>query len=262
MRPDGDASSLASVETALFSLITGHGAPATVPDASALVLGDARASADERLHVYTHMYQARLVEALEAQFTRLARRLGCGGFDAVVARYVTDHPSRNPSLRLLGQHLPAWLDRNPAGDGLADLARLEWARADVFDDVDEPVLTMDAVRALPPENIGALPLRLIAAHRLVTVDAGAIELWDAADDAAPTDFAAQGPTSALIWRQGVAVYHRAVDAAERAVLAQVAVGTSFGALCESLAETLPAEEAIQRAFAWLSTWLADELLAS
>ena len=100
---------LAAVERALFSLITGHGASALAPDVSMLVEGDARAGAAERLQVYAHMYQARLVEALEAQYPRLARRLGGEVFAGVVAAYTADHPSRHPSLRLLGQVLPTWL---------------------------------------------------------------------------------------------------------------------------------------------------------
>ena len=66
----------------------------------------------------------------------------------------------------------------------------------------------------------------------------------------------------LVWRKDVTVYHRPVDEAERTALGRAAEGTTFGALCEALAATLPPEEAITRAFAWLSTWLADELLVA
>jgi hypothetical protein len=254
----GSAASLAATQSALFSLITGHGARAIAPEAATLVAGDARASAAERVHVYAHMYRARLVEALEAQYPRVASRLGCDAFAALAADYTDAHPSRHPSLRFLGQHLAAWLDANPDGADLAALARLEWARADVFDERDEPLLDLEAVRAWPPEQLGALPIRVAAASRLIELEAGALALWDEPEGEA----SASGRTSVLVWRKEVTVYHRAVEPAERDALARAAEGTTFGALCEALAAALPAEEAIQRAFAWLSTWLADGLLVA
>jgi hypothetical protein len=257
MRREGPRD-LRAVQGALFALITGHGAPGGTPDVETLIVGNARAGARERLQVYAHMYQARLVEALEAQFPRLARRLGGEAFAAVVSAYAADHPSHHPSLRFLGRDLPGWLARAGVAQGLADLACLEWVRADVFDERDEPLLTLDAVRARPTEALAALPLRAVAASRLIEVDAGALALWDEPEAGA----APRGRTAVLVWRKDVAVYHRPVDEAERAALGRAAEGTSFGALCETLAATLPAEEAIGRAFAWLSTWLADEMLVA
>jgi hypothetical protein len=255
---NGAAARLAATQSALFSLITGHGARAIAPEAATLVAGDGRASAEERVHVYAHMYRARLVEALEAQYPRVARRLGCEGFAALVADYTDAHPSRHPSLRFLGQHLAAWLEEGTDGLGLAELARLEWARADVFDERDEPLLDLEAVRAWPPEALGSLPLRVAPASRLLELDAGALALWDDPEG----ELAACGRTAVLVWRKEVTVYHRSVEPAERDALARAADGTTFGALCEALAAALPAEEAIQRAFAWLSTWLADGLLVA
>jgi hypothetical protein len=258
---------LRASETALLSLITGrgHGDAAPVADAAALVRGDPRADAATRLGIYRRMYGARLAEALEAQFPRLARLLGHDDFHALAGAYAADEPSRHPSLRWLGERLPDWLARRRAeAPWLADLARLEWARSDVFDAPDEPVLAADAVRALPPDAFPALPLALVAAHRLVTVEHGAGRLWDAADgDAAVHGAGVRGAgETLLVWRQGTAVFHRAVDGAERAALALVAAGTTFGALCDAALGGLPVEEAAGAAFAWLTTWLADGLLAA
>jgi hypothetical protein len=260
VRPD-----LRATETALLSLITGHGEPAPALDAAALVRGDARADAATRLGVYQRMYGARLAEALEAQFPRLARLLGHDGLQALAGAYAAEEPSRQPSLRWLGERLPDWLARRRTeAPWLAGLARLEWARSDVFDAPDEPVLAADVVGALPPDAFATLPLALVAAHRLITVGHAASRLWDAADDDA-TDGGGggHGPgETLLVWRQGTAVFHRAVDAAEHEALALVAAGTTFGALCDAALGRLPVEEATGTAFAWLTTWLADGLLAA
>jgi hypothetical protein len=273
----------------LLRLIAGHprdGAPA--PTAEALVVGDARASAAERVHVYAHMYRSRIAEALESQFPRLARRLGAEAFAALTDAYLVDCPSRHPSLRFIGEKLPAWLagragadaahgdaaHGDAAGDGwLAELARLEWARTDVFDAEDEPVLSIDDLRAHPPELFAELPLRSIAAHRLIAGGRAAAAAWTAvgaATDGSASDVdgggGARPPAPAgdtlLVWRQGTAVFHRAVDADEAGALADLARGTRFGAVCDRLAATLPADAAAARAFAWLSTWTADQLLVA
>jgi hypothetical protein len=277
-----DAETLRATYAGLLALVTGRsptGAPA--PAADALVMGDARADAHARVHVYQHMYHARMVEALESQFPRLARWLGADAFADLTAAYVADEPSRHPSLRFLGARLPEWLERRDGHDhhpALADLARLEWARTDVFDAADEAPLAIDVLRAWPAERFAELPLRLVGAHRRLTLAYPVTALWDAigpagqppGDDleriAAATRTAR--PESALVWRQGVSVFHRATDTAERAALDSMdatspAGGTSFGLLCEALGRERPSdEEAAAQAFAWLSTWSADELLAA
>jgi len=264
----------------LAHITTGHGGGATpITDATALVIGDTRASALERIHVYQHMYRARIVEALEAQFPRLARWLGAEAFANLAAAYIADEPSRHPSLRFLGRRFPDWLAAHPLAearpDALAALARLEWAREDVFDAVDESTLTLDAIRGWPPDQFAELPLRLVAAHRRVRLAQPVTALWDAigpaarAVDASVLDAIAEASAaragdgeSLLVWRQGIAVFHRTTDAAESAALDAIAAGTTFGAVCEMLSCASPEDEAVAQSFAWLSAWATDELLVA
>jgi hypothetical protein len=271
MRPERvSRPSLASVQAALLSRITGQALGVAACDAASLVRGDARASAEERLAVYSFMYGSRLVEALESQFPRLARLLGGEAFADLTADYVADRPSRHPSLRELGRALPVWLaTRRPDAPSLAALARLEWARADVYDLSDEAVMTLDALHAFPPERFGELPLTLIAAHRFVAVDSGTEALWDGLAPNAgeppsvlPASREAGPGATLLVWRQEIAVYHRAVDPEERAALALVSAGSRFGVICDALSAALGDEAAAARAFAWLSSWIADGLLAA
>ncbi len=281
---------LRATHEGLLALITGRsptGVPA--PAAAALVLGDARADAPARVHVYQHMYRSRMIEALESQFPRLARWLGADDFADLTAAYTADEPSRHPSLRFLGARFPDWLarrsdrngsdgddhhDQSPASHpALADLARLEWARVDVFDAADEAPLAIGVLRAWPADRFAELPLRLVGAHRLLALAHPVAALWDAIGPAgqapgkdleqAAEDARALRPESLLVWREGVSVFHRATDAAERAALDAMddtTGGTTFGLLCETLGQQRPAEEAAAQAFAWLSTWSADELL--
>jgi hypothetical protein len=289
MPPEAGAppEALRAVYDALLAQITaghggggGDGSTAPLPDAAELVIGDTRASSAERIHVYQHMYRARIVEALEGQFPRLARWLGAEAFAELAAAYIADEPSRHPSLRFLGRRFPDWLathapTNNARHGALADLASFEWAREDVFDALDEPTLTIDAVRAWPADGFAEIPLRLVAAHRRVRLARPVAALWDAIGAAAREvdtnviDAVAEATAaretegeSLLVWRQGISVFHRATDAAESAALERIAAGTTFGAVCEQLSRDASEDEAIAQAFAWLSTWATDELLAA
>jgi len=274
-------------QTALLAMITEPASHPFTPAADTLVVSDARASADERVQVYAYMYRARLAEALASQFPRLARLLGAEAFAELTFAYVTDHPSRNPSLRLIGAALPEWLEQR-RGAALSDLARLEWARSDVFDAADEPVLTVDALRAWPLDAFMRLPIKLTQAHRIVTVDFAIAACWeeigavadggepaDEGDDSGACAHEHAGPLgiqiasaaqaageSLLVWRQGAAVYHRVLADDERAVLELAAAGTTFGAICDALPGWRPAQEASAQAFAWLWSWTTAELLVA
>jgi len=257
--------SLAETQAALLALITGRGVGPRTPTAAALVVGDDRADADLRLHVYAHMYQSRMIEAMESQFPRLARHIGGDDFAELVAAYVEAEPSRHPSLRFVGRHLSDWLERVlPQSPWLADLARLEWARADVFDREDQPTRTLDALRTVPPEAFADLSLKVIDAHRIVIADFALADFWNAIGDGTsqerPARATERGGEALLVWRQGTAVYHRAITDDELTALEHLRDGTTFGRLCDSVLGNQSPERASALAFGWLSTWVTDGLL--
>jgi putative DNA-binding protein len=223
------------------------------------IAGDDRMDARGRLGIYADMYRLRLAAALAATVPQTAAALGEAGFAALAAAYFDAHPSRSPSLRNAGAQLAAFMSRR--GDGwLADLARLEWGRYDVFDAVDEPILDEATARARGPEGIAELQVRLVRAHAVIEVEHAIEPAWRALMDGAPAGVPERSPRSLLVWREGSTVYHRAVDAVERAALGAAAAGLSFGALCERLADLLPPAEAAQRTGALLLRWLRDQLL--
>jgi hypothetical protein len=262
---------LAETQDALASLISGPAMGSAPAAPFAFIVSDQRASAPERLAVYAFMYRARLVEALASQFPRLAKQVGAEAFAELVSAYVDEHPSTHPSLRFLGASFADWLTRRHPRLGLEDLARLEWARSDIFDAADEPVLDVEAIRAWPQERFAELPVRLIAAHRQLVLAGGTVAAWQSIGDDASLDdqtvdgdaLAASRTESVLVWRQGVSVFHRVVGGAEREALLLAAAGTTLGHICECAGAQadIVLQAAIRQAFAWLWGWANDQLLA-
>ncbi|MEZ5354000.1 MAG: DNA-binding domain-containing protein, partial [Bryobacteraceae bacterium] len=132
----------------------------------------------QRLDIYRDMYEARLIEALRADYPLLAQALGGELFEDLLHLYLREHPSRSYTLNRLGDHLPGFLpdvEGLPNPDFLHDLARYELATTLVFD--EEQVPPLDAARfaevptdAWPEARLITVPaLRLLAlqypAHR-------------------------------------------------------------------------------------------------
>jgi len=248
---------LRELEERFFAALTrAHGTPL---DAGlvAWVRGDGALGAAERVEIYGRMYCGRLIAALAEDFPQVATALGPARFDAVAHRYLARHPSTHPSLRHAGGAFPVFLAELPADavpPGVADLARLEWARVAVFDAPDERPLTLARLRAQPAERWPDLRLRPIAALRVL--EAGyPVHAWP--EEGTP----ARAATVLRVWRKGFVAYTAAMDALEATALGSVRAGCSFAATCEALARLVPAERAAADAAGLVLRWVEDELLA-
>ncbi|HEY7376372.1 MAG TPA: DNA-binding domain-containing protein, partial [Polyangia bacterium] len=119
----------------------------------AMIAGDARLPAVDRLDVYATMYFVRLHDVLRDEFPRTAAVLGGEAFHGLVTDYLVACPPNRPSLREAGARLPDFLARHAlagARPWLAELARLERARTEVFDGPDARPLALDDLRGVAP----------------------------------------------------------------------------------------------------------------
>jgi hypothetical protein len=234
-----------------------------------VIVGDDLLGAVGRVGIYANMYFLRLQDALREAFPKLRAALGDEGFSGLCADYLEAHPSRHPSLRFLGDRLAAFL----AGPGVArprcpplpvwaaDLAALEWARYDLFDAADVPLLRLVDLQVMPPEAFATLPLHLAPGSRLLAVGHAVEQVWRTLhqQQQQPADIPARSG-HLLLWRQDTFVYHRRIDEREAALLNDVCSGTQFGPLCERIATEAP--DPAQAAFRLLARWARDGLLAA
>jgi hypothetical protein len=221
-------------------------------DLSFLVHPDLRLGAVERLDIYADMYFYRLRDCLAEDFPKVAARIGAAHFHNLATDYLLAHPSRHFSLRELGRALPGFLPTHSlerSFPALADLARLEWARLDVFDDADSAPLTRQRLLAEGASAPETFALRLIPSARLLRLDACVLAHWKG-------DAAEPGETTGVrVWRKGFGVHHRSTAADEEECLQSMA---SEGATLAQLGGMLGDA---QRFASLLELWARDGLLA-
>jgi hypothetical protein len=241
-------------------------------DLSFLVPPTDRLGSAEQLDIYADMYFHRLHDCLAEDFPVLVSRMGDARFHNLVTDYLLAHPSSHFSLRELGRALPGFLEGHPMErefPALADLARLEWARADVFDEADGAPLSREELLELGASKPEKPVLALIPATRLLRLDASVLPLWkrlDGGEDADEEAARPRGETTAVrVWRKGFAIFHRSVQSdEERCLEALASAGTSLADLGEILAGAefpdAPETRLAQRFAALLDLWAQDEVL--
>jgi hypothetical protein len=236
---------------------------ATPADLGAVVVGDARLDQVGRVQVYADMYLERLLDVLREDFPKLDAALGEDPFRELVAAYLAEIPPADHSLRNLGAPLPGFVAARTATDGrpwLADLARLEWARADVFDGPDCDVLDLDGLRGVPPDRFAELSLRLVPTQRQVPVHFAVEQTWRQIEAGQAGGAPPPGPGHLLVWRKHTEVLHRRLDPPEADLLAPLVQGSTFGLMCERLGLDRTVEEAARLAFSFLAGWAEQGLL--
>jgi len=235
------------------------------PEALGRVLaGDARLDAVQRLDIYANMYFWRLLDILRGDYSALVAAVGDDAFHNLVTDYLLACPSTHPSVRNVGARLPELLATHAVAaerPWLVELARLERTRVELFDGPDGAPLTLDELRARPPEEFATLPLPLVPSHLLLDVEHAVDEVWRAAEDGQPIEPPAADARTLLVWRQDVRVYHRALEPLERDALRRARDGAPFGLVCELVAGAMPIDEAGPAAFQLLARWVGDGIIA-
>jgi hypothetical protein len=232
---------LAETQRLLWDLLHGRERPLDA------FVGSPDLPAAERVAIYTRMFVDRQVDALRETFPKVLAALGDEEFHRVAARYVDAHPSEHPDIGQLGRKFAAFLERRD----LTDLARLEWARGEVFEAAPAESLSAQRFATLAQDAVAfaRYPLRLIPALRLLELDHQIDPLWEGSARAAEPQ-----PTRIVVWRAGFDVFHVEVDAGEARAVRLAQQGALLGDVCGALDDPGRAAETLQ---SWLGEgWIA------
>jgi len=117
-----------------------------------------RLTSFERLEIYSRMYWFRVLDSLYEDSPGLRAALGTDRFLRLAEAYLVRYPSRSFSLRDLPSRLARFIREEPRHTRphtalCHDLARLEWARVEVFDSAARPPFTADDLRTADPATL-------------------------------------------------------------------------------------------------------------
>jgi hypothetical protein len=251
--------SLHEVQRLLWESVAGRpGRDSIAPAFVRLVRGADDSDRKTRIRVYSDAYYLRLRDILREDFPRLASLLGAGQFDQVVASYLEQFPSEQPSVRHLGRALAEFLrQRKDIAKCLADLAELEWARVEVFDAPDAECATIAELASISADTWPVLRFSTIPAIRIWRAQYPVHQLWSGTESLEVS----AAETFIRVWRKkDFLVLHAPMDEREWAALHKVVSGEPFTAICETFAD-LPEIDAARETTALLARWLEDGFIA-
>jgi hypothetical protein len=250
--------SLHEVQRLFWESVAGRpGRDSIAPAFVRLVRGADHSDRKTRIHVYSDAYYLRLRDVLHEDFPRLSSLLG-ERFDQVVASYLEEFPSEQPSVRHLGRALAEFLrQRKDIPECLADLAELEWARVEVFDAPDAECATTAELASIPADAWPVLRFSTIPAIRIWLAQYPVHQLWSGSESLEVSAV----ETFIRVWRKNdFLVLHAPMDERESAALHKMVSGEPFAAICETFAD-LPELDAARETTALLARWLEDGMIA-
>jgi hypothetical protein len=177
MPPSDGAVGLAPLQEWMQAVVTHHGDVYEAADEGSIgvetvILPSATLQPIQRVGIYHGMYMLRMIEALGVDYGALAHILGEEKFEELVRGYVLRFPSRSYTLNRLGDALPEFIASSKMRRHvfLRDLASLELAMTQVFDEAETEPLPGDAISSIAPEQIADARIVPIPALRLVAAD--------------------------------------------------------------------------------------------
>jgi Putative DNA-binding domain len=238
-------------------------------DGIALVKPNSRLSSFERLEIYNRSYWSRVLDALGEDFPGVRAVVGAKRFAPMLRRYLADCPSESFTMRNLGQHFSAWMERNAAlvgpNRGIAlDMARLEWAEIESFDASEQERLSPAEVAALGSASTLRLQPHLRWMEAACEADALLLEVRLAAKRkaGAPRAFTEKrmararscGAVYLAIHRHELVVHYKRIDAEMFRLLGALDRGATIGdaieiAYAESALDPEPCLQHVRDSFA-------------
>lgn len=231
------------------------------------IISTENALAEHRLGAYYNAYRIRLIDALAVDYAALEKILGREAFEDMALDYLRRFPSRQPSIRWFGQHLPAYLAeyyRDDEAEFVTEMASYEWAQATVFDAGDSAQLfQLEDMAQVAAETWPRLQFEFKTALQWLDLHWNVPQIETALDNGqeAPQRQRSEHAQRWLLWRQDYRTHWRSLEVHEAWAIEQAAYGASFAEICEGLLEWVDAQQVALVAAGFLKQWIGDQLLA-
>jgi hypothetical protein len=211
--------------------------------------------------IYAEMYPLRLLAALREDFPLTEKLLGEEGFSTLASAYAEAHPSDHFSLGRFGRAFEGFLRERPGlpRADVADLATLEWARAEVFVERDAAMLGASVLSGLGTD-IARARLALVPALRLLTLGRDPLPLWTALEKGGEVPAPSEVPVRVLVWRKDLRAWHAALSQEEFEALALCLGGATVVEACEPFGRL--GASAPEAALAAIASWFGEGLVCA
>ena len=234
-------------------------------DVSEMVLPSTTLTSAQRTGVYRGMYLLRMEEALTTDYPVLKSFLGDDAFRDLVERYVQEHPSQSYTLNYLGRSLPAFIGETPDLPShalpqrafLRDLAAMELAFTEAFDEAETHVVTAEEIAQVPEDAWETARLKPIAALRLRTFDHAVSTFKEAYRDDKPFPEMHPEKEWMVIFRRDYAVLWITLAEPAFALLERLAGGTALGEAVEATCLQHESQVGEDELFAWFQEWVSN-----
>ena len=244
--------------------------------AAGFIAPNSRLNAFERLEIYNRQYWYRVLSGLAEDFPALRAVVGAKAFDAISVAYLEEHPSRSFSLRNLGSKLVEWLGGNQKYAGrrhelAVDVARVEWAFVEAFDNAEYTPLTVEQIATLDGESrlavqphVRLMALSYAADEVVMALHEG--EKRQASEAGVKHEGGDDEPVRLpklrrrAVWvaahRVDFCVYYRRMEREEFLMLEAIRAGKWLGTALESAfnESLIPEARRSGRVRAWFATW--------
>ena len=144
------------------------------------VISQSSEAPQKRFAVYRNNVVVGLLDTLEARFPAVREIVGEEFFRAAAKRFALAQPPTSPLMIFYGDAFPAFLAQfAPAREVpyLADVARLEAARARAYHAADAMPLAPATLSAIPPERLAELRFVLHPSLEIVASDYPIVTIW-------------------------------------------------------------------------------------
>jgi len=244
--------------------------------AAEFIAPNSRLSPFERLEIYNRQYWFRVLSALAEDFPALRAVVGAKAFDELSIAYLVEHPSRSFTLRNLGSKLVEWLEAHPQFAGrrhalAVDVARIEWAFVEAFDNAEYAPLTLEQIATLDGHSRLALQphVRLMALYYPADEVALALHQGEKRQTSEAGVRPEEGDDEPVrlpslrrraVWvaahRLDLGVYYRRLEREEYLTLEAIRAGQPLGAALEAgfRDSRIPEPRRAGRVRAWFATW--------
>jgi hypothetical protein len=210
----------------------------------AAVAGPNGKAATKRYDVYRNNVTVSLINALAAVFPATMRITGTDFFRAMARLHVRATPPTSPLLFEYGRDLPDFMERYEYARSmpwLADVARIELAWLDAYHAADAEPLAVEALAAIPPEQLADTVLTPHPAARILRSCHPAVTIFAMNRNDGPVGrIEAIEPEDALVTRPRLEVIVRRLPPGGAIFLTRLMAGEPLGTAAAAARADSPA----------------------